>query len=149
MLFKVQIDRNRSQYLTSSKLTVILHCDKCPRGPIGSTSRDTCEVDKVIRERNSLSENIRYLSTACLKQHLNKIKKKTSFSITGQTLGCSSLNQHLFNNHVSDSNICDCGMIKTDNHYLLECQRFLPARQNTISKLPTLFTLPILCLMED
>ena len=45
---KVMIDRSQSQYFISTEVYINTpYGDKCPRGLIWSTSKDTCQVEKI------------------------------------------------------------------------------------------------------
>ena len=56
-------------------------------------------------------------------------------------LGCSSLNHHLFNNHVSETSRCSCGDEETIFHYIYECRKYDTARVETIARLGTNFSI--------
>ena len=43
------------------KLTVILLGDKCPRGPLSTSCRDTCQVGKKLERDFHISKHFRYL----------------------------------------------------------------------------------------
>ena len=51
-------------------------------------------------------------------------------------LGCSSLNNDLYNNFISLTNKCLCGEREDAKHYLLECPRFTIERNRFILTLP-------------
>ena len=49
-------------------------------------------------------------------------------------MGCSKLNQHLYNNFVKDSTSCACGFYSEDpKHFLLHCPNFIAQRVNLMS----------------
>jgi len=52
-------------------------------------------------------------------------------------LNMSDLNNNLFNRHISDTKVCECGHNKEDAyHFLINCQRFTDIRAITINTLP-------------
>ena len=47
-------------------------------------------------------------------------------------LGCSSLNADLYNNHISENNSCSCRQPETAEHFLLNCNKYITLRRETI-----------------
>ena len=56
-------------------------------------------------------------------------------------MSSSSLNEHLFRKNLTDSNLCSCGEIESNKHFLLECWNYTLLRQRTIETLPYNYTL--------
>ena len=48
---------------------------------------------------------------------------------------CSSLKQHLFSKNMIQNPLCECGIVETTKHFLLECPRFTQARTVKINTL--------------
>ena len=50
-------NRSQPQYVISTEVDRILLGDKCPRGLVWSTSRDTCQVGKFFRTRLQIGKH--------------------------------------------------------------------------------------------
>ncbi|KAK3096455.1 hypothetical protein FSP39_000336 [Pinctada imbricata] len=59
-------------------------------------------------------------------------------------LHCSSLNADLFDNHISESNLCTCGSPETAEHFLLTCNKYSEIRNRTIDTIPLSYSIQIL-----
>ena len=51
-------------------------------------------------------------------------------------LGCSSLNNDLFLNHLRDNNKCTCGSPETATHFFFECTNYDTVRISTLNQIP-------------
>ena len=108
---------------------------------------DKSFIPLATREWNSLPENMKVCtSLASFKYLLDQNKAKVpNYFYLGQRkaqilharlrLNCSSLNADLFNNHVSDNDMCSCGAHETAEHYLLYCNNYMTVRRETIHKI--------------
>jgi len=104
-------------------------------------------LPSVINEWNSIPDDIKLnASKPAFKTYLNstncKIPKYFNYGPRkGQVLharlrlNCSSLNDHLFSKHLTDSRLCSCGQIENVKHYLLHCNNFTNVRERTIGTL--------------
>ena len=97
---------------------------------------DKSFIPLATREWNSLPENMKTCTSLNTFKHLpdrDKINipkyfyagdRKAKILHTRLRLGCSSLNADLFSNHISDTDICSCGLVETAEHYLLDCPHY-------------------------
>ncbi|MCG7883757.1 MAG: reverse transcriptase family protein [Candidatus Thiodiazotropha endolucinida] len=116
-----------------------------------------------IREWNELPLDFRSSpSLASFKHKLNAdITKVPKYYSTGNRAmqiyhtrlrtKCSSLNQHLFSKNLIENPLCECGIVETTKHFLLECPRFIQARTDMLDTLSTLCipTLNVLLYGDD
>ena len=108
------------------------------------------------REWNSLSEDKKSCTSLTTFKHLldfDKINVPKYFYIgermaqilhTLLRLGCSSLNADLFNNHVSDTDKCLCGLPETAKHFILYCPYYTQLRHLTIHSISVAIDVDIL-----
>ena len=113
-------------------------------------------IPLVTREWNSLSEDKKSWTSLITFKHLldfDKINVPKYFYIgermarilhTRLRLGCSSLNADLFNNHVSDTDKCLCGLPETAKHFLLHCPYCTQLRHLTIHNISVAIDVDIL-----
>ena len=118
--------------------------------PFNTTAHGNSFFPHTVREWNNLDQSI--TSAATLLQFKSKLKgRRTSkpyYYFTGLRkmqilhaqlrLGCSTLNQHLVDNHLADDRSCHCGHpTESPEHFLLYCPLFDNERFITISNLNT------------
>ena len=96
---------------------------------------------------NNISNDIRLNSSkCCFKRFLerNLCTKSYYFNFGSRIifahlrLKCSSLNDHLFQINIIDSDLCTCTKIETTAHYLLHCSNYIFIRNETIHTLGTI-----------
>ena len=112
-----------------------------------TNSYETSFIPLATREWNSLQENMTLCNSLASFKYLldqNKAKVPNYFYLGERKvqilharlgLNCSSLNADLFNNHVSDTDMCSCGAPETAEHYLLHCNNYMTMRRETIHKI--------------
>ena len=117
---------------------------------------DKSFIQFATREWNPLLENMKVCTSLASFSYLldqNKAEVPNYFYLGERKaqilharlrLNCSSLNADLFNNHVSDNDMCSCGAHKTAEHYLLYCNNHLTVRGETIHKINVAYKVEIL-----
>ena len=105
-------------------------------------------LPSVIPEWNSLPPDIKFdNSKRTLKNYLNRNVKKSppyynSGCRKGQVLharlrlNCSNLKDHLFQKNIVQINLCECGQVENNRHFLLDCVIYRQIRALTIGTLP-------------
>ena len=103
-------------------------------------------LPSVIRDWNTLPSSIRTLPTVeSFKRSLNtQTYRKPSFYFCGDRFGqihytrlrtnCSSLRYYLYHKGIIDNPNCNCGSLETNNHYLLECNRYNAIRVDLLNE---------------
>ena len=121
--------------------------------PCRTTFYQNSFLPSVVRIWNNIPEEIRSNpSKPNLKRYLNQNLTKIPLyynygSRIAQVLharlrmNSSSLNEYLFRKNLTDSNLCSCGEIESNKHFLLECRNYTLLRQRTIETLPYNYTL--------
>ena len=105
-------------------------------------------LPSAIREWNKLSQSQRHASSlnsfkASLKPTILKTPKhyyygnrKLQMLHARLRTNCSALNADLFHKNIIDSPLCNaCTVAETSRHYLLQCPRFIPQRNDMYASL--------------
>lgn len=115
-------------------------------------------LPSVVRDWNTLPSSTRTLPTVeSFKRSLNTYTyRKPSFYYSGERFGqiqharlrtnCSPLKYYLYHKNIIEDPRCDCGQVETNNHFLLECNRYNIIRTDLLNEVsqycnPTLHSL--------
>ena len=71
-------------------------------------------------------------------------ERKAQILHTRLRLHCSSLNLDLYNNHISENDICSCGQTESAEHFLLNCTNYREVRENTLGRITVPYNIDIL-----
>jgi hypothetical protein len=103
-------------------------------------------LPSVVREWNSLPISTRQITSLSLFKHSLYMhtsipkhfyygERRLQVFLTRLRTNCSSLNHDLYTKNMSDSPLCDCGLIENAKHYFLECNSFTAIRMHLIQSL--------------
>jgi hypothetical protein len=90
---------------------------------------------KIIPTLNSFKSYLNK-NRSIVPQHYSIGRRESQVIYTRLRMGCSNLNSDLYNNYVSETNLCTCGQIENANHYLLYCPLYKLLRDATLFSIP-------------